>query len=138
MACGLNGCGVTLAIVILFQGRLHCDIQYLTGTDIDRMQRSNALLLKLKEKRCISQVAIDDVVAGSRNLISQTITHVQAGVKDKLAEAGIDPESIKGLNDVFESVDPFENLGTKLLPSREVLSRGTRACHYWLYMYIHR
>ena len=98
------------------------DIQYLTGTDIDRMQRSNALfLLKLKEKRRISQVAIDDVVAGSRNLISQTITHVQAGVKDKLAEAGIDPESIKGLNNIFESVDPFENLGTSYLQEHEEL-----------------
>ena len=84
------------------------------GSDVDQMRRSNALfLLKLKEQRRISQVAIDDVVAGSRNLVSQTIQHIHAGVRAKLAQEGFDQELIDGLNDIFENCpDPFYNLGT--------------------------
>ena len=39
---------------------------------------------------------------------SQTIVRVQAGVRAKLAEAGIEPHAIDGLWGVFDDVtDPF-------------------------------
>ena len=59
------------------------------------MRRSSALLLlTLKEQRRISQVAVDDIVDGCKSLLSQTIVCVQANLKAKLAESGVDPSSI--------------------------------------------
>ena len=84
------------------------------------MRHSSVLfLLKLKEHRQISQVAINDIVAGSTALVSQSVECIQARVKSKLAEAGLDPNSIKGLNDVFESsINPFDNIETSHLQEK--------------------
>ena len=90
------------------------DFQCLLGCDAEVMQKSTGLLLlKLKEHRRISQVAINDIVSGSRTLFHDTVKRVQAHVMSKLAEAGIEPEAITGLDDVFDNVsDPFMGLET--------------------------
>ena len=84
------------------------------GRDVEEVRRSSALfILKLKEQRRISQVAIDDIVEGCKGLFTQTIDRVQAGVCAKLAEVGMDPDSIESLNDLFMSItDPFEGIET--------------------------
>lgn len=78
------------------------------------MRRSSALfLLKLKEQRHLSQVAIDEVVEGSRSLFCGVRDRIQAGVMAKLAESGINLDSINGLDDVFTEVtDPFDGIET--------------------------
>ena len=90
------------------------DVQYLTGNDVEQMCRSSALLrLKLKERCRVSQVAIDEVIAGFRSLLPQSIQHIQAGVKAKIAEYGLDAASIDGLTDGFKNIyDPFDTLNT--------------------------
>ena len=95
------------------------DIKYLKGTDQDELRRSSALfLLKMKEQRRTSQVAIDDIVEGSRSLFCQTLTRLQAGVKAQLAEVGVDPDSV-GLGKVFKDiVDPFNGLETCYLQEK--------------------
>lgn len=40
------------------------------------------------------------------------VERLQAGVKAKLAESGVDPASISGLDGVFEEIDPFDGLRT--------------------------
>ena len=66
----------------------------------------------MKEQRRVSQVAIDDIVEGSRSLFCQTLDRLQAGVKSQLAEVGVDPGSV-GLEGVFKDiVDPFHGLET--------------------------
>lgn len=84
------------------------------GTDAEQVTRSSALfLLKLKEQRRISQVAINDIVEGSQAMLSRSISRVEAGVKAKLAESGLDPSSINGLDGVFlNAIDPFKGIGT--------------------------
>lgn len=67
----------------------------------------------MKEQRRISQVAIDDIVDGCRSLFSQTIARVQAGVNAKLAESGVDLDSIYVLDGAFWDVtNPFHGLET--------------------------
>ena len=90
------------------------DVQYLIGSDVMQVRRSSALfILKLKEQRRVSQVAVDDIVESCKSLFSQTIVRVQAGVRAKLAEAGIEPHAIDGLGGVFDDVtDPFQGLET--------------------------
>lgn len=103
-----------------FTLEVSADIQYMMGLSEEKIRRSSALfLLKLKEQRRISQVTIDDIMEGSRNLISQTITHVQAGVRAKLADSGLDPESVTGLDEVFEgTLDPFNMIDSGYLQEK--------------------
>ena len=89
------------------------DIKYLTGSDQEEIQRSSALsLLKMKEQRRSSQVAIDDIVEGSRSLFCRTFDRLKAGINAQLAEVGVDPEFV-GLEKVFEDiVHPYHGLET--------------------------
>ena len=90
------------------------DLDLLTSRDIQQQQRSVALfILKMKEKRRTSQVAIDDIVDGCRNVCTQVVSRVSASVRATLATAGIDPDEIAGLSNVFEDfTDPFNGLET--------------------------
>ena len=95
-------------------------MQYLIGSDVEEVRRSSALfLLKLKEQRRISQVAVDDIVNGCKSLFCHTIVRVKAGVRAKLAESGVDPSTIDGLDSAFEDVsNPFEGLKTSYLQEK--------------------
>ena len=99
---------------------LEPDIQRLLGTDLDLQKRSSALfILRMKEKKRVTQVAIDDMVEGSRAIFEKTVKRLQAGMNEKLAHAGIDPNSIDGLQDVFtELSDPFKELDTEYLQEK--------------------
>lgn len=83
-------------------------------TDEAAIRRQSALfLLKMKEKRFLSQAAIDDIVEDSCALFTRTFEMVKAGVREKLAEAGVDSSSVN-LDDVFGGVtDPFAGLRSK-------------------------
>lgn len=85
------------------------------GTDVQARRRSSALfLLKLKEHRRITQTAIDDIVEGSQSLFQQTVQTIEAGVRACLANNGIDPGDIKGLNATFQGlIDPFQGLESR-------------------------
>ena len=87
------------------------------GSDVEHIRQSSALfLLKLKEKRRITQV---DIVGGCQGLFSQTIDRVQASVKAKLAELGVDLSQMDGLDEAFQHViDPFEGIETCHLQER--------------------
>ena len=90
------------------------DIKFLMGTDAEALCRSSALfLLKLKEQRRISQVAIDEIVTESKGLFLQCMERVKAGVRAKLAESGVDPNSISGLDSIFiDAPDLFGGIET--------------------------
>ena len=84
------------------------------GTDVETICRSSALfLLKLKEHRRITQVAINDIVEGTKGMFLQCMERVQAGVRATLANSDVDPSSIKGLDSIFKTVpDPFNGIET--------------------------
>ena len=92
-------------------GIVEADLDYLTGKSIENQRRSGALfILKMKEHRRTSQLAIDDIVEGCRGLFAQAVSRVHAGVRAKLATEGIE---IEGLDDIFENLaDPFDGLET--------------------------
>ena len=73
-------------------------------------------LLQLREGRQISQVAVSDVIDGSRTLCKQTGLELKQRVQLSLASAGIDVQDIPGMADVFNQVpDPFEGVDTNHL-----------------------
>lgn len=107
-------CYSMIIFMILFcVGDVQADIDYLLG-DRSQQQRSSALfLLKLKEERRLTQVAIDDIVTGIESVLENCTIRVKAGVRAKLASSGIDPNDITGLDDVFlDMVKPFAGLET--------------------------
>ena len=80
----------------------------------EQQRRTSALfLLKLKEQRRITQIAID-IVTGVEHILQEAVVRAEAGVWAKLAENGIDESSVNGLDDVFaELKTPFDGLETK-------------------------
>ena len=101
---------------------LQADVNRLFENDIVQQKRSSALLLmKLKEVRRMSQVAIDDVVSGSQELFCDTSQRLKAGVRQKLAEAGVDAKTSEAVDAVFEELyDPFTGLDTEYLQTQYI------------------
>lgn len=91
------------------------DIDRLLGIDQERQKRSTAqLILKLKESKQVSQVVIDEVVDGWKDVFQHTVRRLRASVTAKLSEAGIDLATIPGLDSLFDEVpQPFMDLETK-------------------------
>lgn len=91
--------------------------QHVTAVDAEIRRRSSALfILKLKEKRHLTQTTIDDIIESSQILFAQSIEHVKAGVEDKLVEEGM---QVHGLETLFKSiVDPFDGLMTRYQQER--------------------
>ena len=96
------------------------DLDFLLGTDMTIQKRSAALfLLKLKESKRLSQVAIDDIVQEWDGLFSHTVRQLQANVRAKLAAAGVDYRDVEGLPEIFDNVtSPFQELQTRYMQEK--------------------
>ena len=92
------------------------DFERLMGTDVETQKRSSALfLLKLKETRHLTQVAINDIVEGARQIFHQTASRIHAGINEKLAAEGVATD----VTTVFTNlVDPFSGLETQYLQEK--------------------
>ena len=94
-------------------------MQYLLGNQ-EQLRRNSALfLIKLKEQRRVTQVTIDDIISGVEGLLQQTVSRAKAGVRAKLAQQGISPTDIIGLDEVFDGIfQPFGGLETAFKQER--------------------
>ena len=72
-------------------------------TDEAAIRRQSALFLLKMKKRFLSQAAVDDIVKDSCAIFTRTFEMVKAGVREKLAETGVD-SSIVNLDDVFKGL----------------------------------
>ena len=92
------------------------------GTDVTALRRQSALfLLKMKEKRFLSQAALDDMVHETCAIFTQSFEIVKAGVREKLSEAGVDPSEMN-LDGVFSGLtDPFDGLRSKYFQEKYFL-----------------
>ena len=102
--------------------------------DVEDSQRESALfILKMKEHRRISQIAIDDIVENAKRLFFMTVERAGAGVRSKLAEGGVDLSLVDGLDTtLFDDIsDPFVGLQTCFLQEKyfvEKLGLVVREC----------
>lgn len=91
------------------------DIQYLIGTDPEKIYHSSALyLLKLKEHYKIPQVALDYIVEGTRSLLNQTNRCVEASIKSQLADSGMEIDELR----FKDAIDPFHGIDTCFLQEK--------------------
>ena len=73
-------------------------------------------LLCLREGHQISQVAIQDIVSGTRTMCHSSVEKVKEDVKKALSNACVSCESIPGLQDVLDKdYDNFEGIDTNYL-----------------------
>ena len=86
----------------------------LTTSDI--RQNSARFLLQLREAKGLSQVAVDTVVEGCEQLVSECLHHVHMNIKSKIQ----DSEQLKMIDETFlHGIRPFDGLQNK--PTGEVL-----------------
>ena len=87
------------------------DIDRLMGYDEELQKRSAALLLlKLKERRRVSQVAIDDIIEHSKAQFDRTVSIHSAEIRSHLAERGVDPSEL----DLDSALSKFNHLFMEL------------------------
>lgn len=105
-----------------FPSSISHNVYQLLGTDVvEQKKKSSIFLLQLKEERMLTQVAVNDVVAGCRTIFEHTLCHMKAGVHLKLSQHGIEPSAVEGLNGVFEEInDPFKGIETPYLQDKFV------------------
>ena len=73
-------------------------------------QRSAALfLLTMKEKHCLTQVALDFAVQQVREMVGYIIDDVKSNLREKLEGVDID------ITGCFDATDPFVGLSTEYL-----------------------
>ena len=73
-------------------------------------------ILQLREGRQVSQVAIADIKEGCNKLCSETVKTLQAKIRGQLSTAGINCDSVPGLNDTLSmDVDIFEGINSNYL-----------------------
>ena len=90
------------------------DLDRLMGHDEKLQQRSAALLLlKLKEQRRVSQVAINDIVAHSKAQFDRTVSILVAEVRSHLAERGVNPSELDLDSAISKLNHPFSEMDTK-------------------------
>ena len=84
------------------------------GIDRDGVRRQAALfLLKMKEKKFLTQSAIDELIQETSSIFDRTFSMFRAGIREKIAAAGVDPTSLQ-LDSIFDELtDPFDGLKTK-------------------------
>lgn len=82
---------------------------------LEKKKKNCLFLMKLKEERMLSQIAINDVVLGCQDLISNALS----SVRDKLTELSLPPNTESEIFNVMTEVsDPFAELKTSYLQDK--------------------
>ena len=84
------------------------------GVDRDGVRHQAALfLLRMKEKKLLTQTAVDELIDETSSIFDRTFSMLKAGIRENLSTLGIDPTSLE-LDNVFDELsDPFDGLKTK-------------------------
>ena len=70
-------------------------------------------ILKLKEGRCLSQVALDDVISGCEGVVERALLQAKSSLKRTLHQMGV--TDTEAALEAFEQPSPFAGLRTKHL-----------------------
>ena len=103
--------------------------------DTTYRQTNAEFIMKLSEGRQLSQVAVDDIIQGCREICKQMCT-VKVNVVRVLSDAGIDAFSIPGLEDNLSKIpDPFVGLETPYMREKFYKQRMNYvvSCTYYIH-----
>ena len=101
---------------------------------LNNSKKKGALyILNLKEIRCLSEAAVDHVVKETQKVFRHTFGRVRAGVNERLAQSGINPDEIPSLNQFWSSIEqPIQGLHSTFLQEkiyREQLGCTVSSCY---------
>ena len=103
VCCGINSCTVTSRSFSSLYTHIY---RHHPGAGIKR-------LLKLKEQRRVSQVAINDIVEHSKAQFDRTVSILLAEVRSHLAERGVNPSELDLDSAISKLNHPFSEMDTK-------------------------
>lgn len=104
-------------------------------SSIERKKQLALFLLKTREIRKVSQVALDGVIADFTQILRKTVYELKLEVSARLEAKGMSIATFEGLADVFcdpQMTNPFQQLDTKFLQEkfyREHLNLLVRITH---------
>ncbi len=79
-------------------------------TEEINLSRANALcILKFKEKACVPQTVVNSFVNNATEIAQTSVDLLRSGVYNCLQKAGININTVPGLNDLFEQDNPISN-----------------------------
>ena len=98
------------------QPELFSSRQYVHDACLHRKRENAKFLLMLSEGKQVSQVALDEIVQGCREICKQTVSQTKERVLCVLNQAGVNVTDIPGLEEsLCCSEDPFESIDTAYL-----------------------
>ena len=103
-------------------------------------------LLKLKEGRCLSQVALGDVISGCEGIVERALLQAKSSVRRTLSHMGVTDSA--SVLEAFEQPSPFTGLRSKHLQQQFYVQQlgmvvsdsyilGGHAEHIYLHEHIH-
>jgi hypothetical protein len=104
---------------ISLPGNVQYDIDRLLGRDAHEQKKKSMLfLMQLKEERLVSQAAVNDVVAGCKEVFAHTLCRIKAGINEKLSQSEIDSYSNEVCSIIDDMSDPFTGLESVYLQDK--------------------
>ena len=84
--------------------------------DLEVLEQAK-FLLRLREDKQVSQVALNEVICRCRHLCEQTFPTTLSRMKEVLSNAGIDVDNVPGLSDILDDSAPdyFHGVDTSYL-----------------------
>ena len=108
--------GNTTVVSFAHQPELLSSRQYLHDACLHHKKENAEFLLMFTEGKQVSQVALDEIVKGCRNICEQTVSRTKERVLCVLNQAGVNVADIPGLEESLSySSDPFESIDTAYL-----------------------
>ena len=88
--------------------------------DEEVQEKKEALfILNLKEVRGLSEAAVDHILGETSKMFRHSLGRIEAGVNDRLAKNGVDPNDLPDLQNFFSSVKyPFQHLHSTYLQEK--------------------
>lgn len=95
-------------------------VHQILETDCGHQRKKSALyILSLKEVHGLSEAAVDHVLKETEKIFTHTVGRIRAGVNERIARSGTDPNEIPELNLFLSSVeDPFQGLRSTFLQEK--------------------
>ena len=100
--------------------QLQHTVEQLLGTDELAQQKKSALyILNLKDVRGLSDSSVNYMLKQTQEIFQHSVGRIRAGVNERLARNGVDPEEIPDLSNFFDSVElPFQGLHSTFLQEK--------------------
>lgn len=94
-------------------------VNHILGIDeLEQKKKSALFILYLKEIKCLSETAVQDIISSYKSMLEHSVLRIQAGVNERLHSHGINPDDLN-LAEIFSNTsNPFDGLSSVYMQER--------------------